>query len=134
MVIRRYGRSALRRSLPQHLGSPLVDALAPNVGGRGDRGMDLRRNAQHQPAGIRLPGGPALLLADRDVDGFTKGIFKLVNRRPVKPDDVLDASQMADEYAVDLVELDPGGVAPILHLVHGLTPAHSRNARASLTR
>ena len=70
--------------------------------------MDLRRNAQHQPSRIGLLCRPALLLADGDVVicGFTKGTFKLVDRRSVKPDDVLDASQMADEYAVYLVELD----------------------------
>ena len=39
--------------------------------------MDLRRDAQHQPSGRWLPGGPPLLLAGGDAAsvGLEKGVF-----------------------------------------------------------
>ena len=74
---------APRRSPAQHLRSPLLDALFLHTGSGGDGGMDLRRNAQHQLAGIRLPCRAALLLArgDTAIAGVTSGILSRERRR-----------------------------------------------------
>ena len=89
--------------------------------------MDFRRHPQHQPSRIGLLCRPALLLADGDVviDRFTKGALELVDRGSVKPDDILDAGQMADKDTIYLVELDTRRVAPRYFILLALqrTPA-----------
>jgi len=90
--------------------SPLVQADTAKLRGKRRLSMDGRIQAEHHLAAIGLLRRLASLRARLDViiDGGMEGLLQFAHTLPMKPDDIVDAGNVADKETVGCIEFNPG--------------------------
>jgi len=65
------------------------------------------------------------------VHGFFECLAQLTDGFAVKTDHIANTRNVADQQLVFVAVFDTSGIAAVSHDIHGITPACSRNWRAS---
>src|SRR5207245_2194110 len=119
----------------EHLGSPLIQALACRLSCDQRCAVYLGWHSQHELARRRFLGANTLLLAvaQKLFDGGFELGTQLGHRFAVKANHCVQPKNAPYKDVIALVELDSCGISFVTHGVHGLTPTRSRNSRASST-
>ncbi|MCY1430095.1 hypothetical protein D9M71_460330 [compost metagenome] len=65
------------------------------------------------------------------IHGFFEGDAQLRDRLRVKTDHIAYTCDVANQQLVFIAVFNTGGIAFVVHDIHGVTPACSRNNRAS---